>query len=83
MPRLGDHKVHLLALPRVPARKKTGKIRTAARLLLVALAIFMAHSGFHGNAQVNEDMDLLNHEPQKFKHILFSNRCEVEGRWIS
>ena len=58
-------------------------IRAAAKLLLVALAKFKEHGGRRGIALVDEYLDLLKHEPEKFERILLSNRREGEGRWMA
>ena len=41
-------------------------IRAAAKLLLVALAKFKEHGGRRGIALVDEYLDLLKHDPEKF-----------------
>ena len=59
------------------------EIRAAAKLLLVALDKFKTHGGPRGIALVDEYVDLLKHDPNKFERVLLANRAEGEVRWMA
>ena len=59
------------------------EIRSAAKLLLVALAKFKEHGGPRGIAVVDEYLDLLKHDLDKFERIISSNRSEGSGHWLA
>jgi hypothetical protein len=52
------------------------EIRAAAKLLLVALARFKEHDGPRGIALVDEYLNLIKHDPDKFDRVIQSNRSE-------
>jgi hypothetical protein len=51
--------------------------------LLAVFALFKGHVSLLEITLASEYADWLKHEPEKFKHILLSNRSGFDGRWIS
>lgn len=56
------------------------EIRVAAKLLIVALDKFATHAGAEWQQLVQEYVDILKNDPDKFQRILESNRGELKGR---
>jgi hypothetical protein len=50
------------------------ELRAAAKLLLVALSKFRDHGGAHWQELLDEYVDALKHDPEKFARMLESNR---------
>jgi hypothetical protein len=50
------------------------ELRAAAKLLLVALSKFRDHGGPHWESLLDEYIDALKHDPDKFARMLQSNR---------
>lgn len=51
------------------------ELRAAAKILLVALAKFREHGGPQWAALLDEYVDILKHDPQRFQRMLESNRA--------
>jgi hypothetical protein len=50
------------------------ELRAAAKILLVALARFREHGGPHWQDLLDEYVDALKHDPERFERMLQSNR---------
>jgi len=56
------------------------ELRSAAKLLIVALDQFAKHGGHNWDNLVTEYVDILRKDPEKFQKIIESNRGELRGK---
>jgi hypothetical protein len=56
------------------------ELRSAAKLLIVALDKFAMHGGNQWDSLVMEYVDILRNDPEKFQKIMESNRGELKGK---
>ncbi|MCX4191400.1 hypothetical protein [Methylophaga sp. OBS1] len=56
------------------------ELRVAAKLLIVALEKFSIHAGAGWQQMVQEYVDILKQDPDKFERILESNRGELKQK---
>ncbi len=59
------------------------ELRAAAKLLLVALAKFQEHGGADWATLLNEYVDILKRDPQRFQRILESNRSTTPDELLA
>jgi hypothetical protein len=59
------------------------ELRAAAKILLVALSKFREHGGAHWQSLLDEYVDALKHDPQKFERMLESNRATSSDELIA
>ncbi|MGB5735910.1 MAG: hypothetical protein WBM40_15850 [Thiohalocapsa sp.] len=59
------------------------ELRAAAKILLVALSKFREHGGVHWQTLLDEYVDALKHDPQKFERMLESNRATSSDELIA
>ena len=56
------------------------ELRVAAKLLLVSLEKFSTHAGQGWHDLVEEYVDILKNDPEKFQKIIESNRGELKTK---
>ncbi|WP_439503573.1 hypothetical protein [Methylophaga sp.] len=56
------------------------ELRVAAKLLMVSLEKFSIYGGSEWQELVNEYVDILKNDPEKFQKILRSNRGELKEK---
>jgi len=56
------------------------ELRSAAKLLIVALDQFAKHGGHNWDSLVMEYIDILKNDPEKFQNIMTSNRGELKDK---
>ncbi|MBK1620396.1 hypothetical protein CKO42_18510 [Lamprobacter modestohalophilus] len=59
------------------------ELRAAAKILLVALAKFQEHGGPHWAALLDEYIDILKRDPQRFQRMLESNRATTPDELLA
>lgn len=59
------------------------ELRAAAKILLVALSKFREHGGAQWQSLLEEYVDALKHDPQKFERMLESNRATSSDELIA
>jgi hypothetical protein len=59
------------------------ELRAAAKMLLVALARFREHGGPNWPVLLDEYVDILKHDPQRFQRMLESNRASTPDELLA
>lgn len=59
------------------------ELRAAAKILLVALAKFQEHGGPHWAPLLDEYIDILKRDPERFQRMLESNRATTPDELLA
>jgi hypothetical protein len=59
------------------------ELRAAAKVLLVALAKFREHDGPNWPGLLDEYVDMIKHDPQRFQRMLESNRATTPDEFLA